>query len=78
MAAKKGEANGKASKKQEEEPSAEEGKPAKKAKARRGPTGYAMVGDDVADSPADRRARLKAAKQSGCISRHMNTAMTMN
>ena len=65
--AKKGKSKGEASKKQKDIPVAEEDKPAKKAKARRGPTGYAIVGEDVADSPADRRARLKAAKNSGYI-----------
>lgn len=34
-------------------------------KKRRGPTGYALIGEGVEDTPADRRARLKAARQTG-------------
>jgi len=50
---------------EEGQDAAEDGKPVKKPKSRRGPSGYALIGDHVADTPADRRARLKAAKQSG-------------
>ena len=34
-------------------------------KKRRGPTGYALIGEGVEDTPADRRARLKAARLTG-------------
>ena len=34
-------------------------------KKRRGPTGYALIGAGVEDTPADRRARLKAARLTG-------------
>lgn len=37
----------------------------KPKKKRRGPSGYALVGEDVLDTPADRRARLKAARIEG-------------
>ena len=37
----------------------------KPGKKRRGPTGYALIGEDVVDTLADRRARLKAAKSAG-------------
>ena len=37
----------------------------KPKKKRRGPSGYALIGEDVVDTPADRRARLKAAKNTG-------------
>lgn len=37
----------------------------KARKKRRGPSGFALVGNDVSDTPADRRARLKAARVQG-------------
>lgn len=37
----------------------------KKKKNRRGPSGYALIGEGVEDSAADRRARLKAARSAG-------------
>lgn len=36
-------------------------------KKRRGPTGYALIGEGVEDTPADRRARLKAARLTGAL-----------
>lgn len=62
LKSQKGMAGGK---EEERQAAAEDVKPIKKPKAKRGPLGYAVVGDDVSDTPADRRARLKVAKQSG-------------
>lgn len=42
----------------------------KPKKKRRGPSGYALIGEGVADTPADRRARLKAAKAAGIKLQH--------
>ena len=43
----------------------DEGKPKKRKKNRRGPAGFALRGEGVEDTPAARRARLKATLQSG-------------
>ena len=51
----------------DEEDGEEEGDVMKKKRksTRRGPVGYALVGENVEDTPASRRARLKAAMKAG-------------
>lgn len=64
---KKGKISTEDEEKSGEENAEEEAKPKKRKKNRRGPAGFALRGENVEDTPATRRARLKASLQKGKI-----------